>query len=134
MGTELAGLCGITAATSWLEKKAFAWIAGEASAVVALRHYVRVERELERKQVDAVPYWKASEAEESYHDERHHVMDEDEMRRKFSLATETRAYWSDPTCHCFWAGILGSRNANECVQTYSFFCRALSQLSMQGFR
>lgn len=60
------------------EKELFVWIAGEARSVIALRHYARVERGLERSQVDAVPYWKAGEAEETYHDERHRVMDEDD--------------------------------------------------------
>jgi NADPH-dependent ferric siderophore reductase len=56
----------------------FAWIAGEASVATALRHYARVERGLERRKVDAIPYWKAGADEEVYDVERHHVMDEDE--------------------------------------------------------
>lgn len=65
-------------AHEWPEGEIFFWIAGEARSVVAIRQYARVERELERRQVDAVPYWKAGENEEAYHDERHRVMDEDE--------------------------------------------------------
>jgi NADPH-dependent ferric siderophore reductase len=61
----------------WPDADLFFWIAGEASAVAALHHYGRVERRLERNQVDAVPYWKAGVSEEIYHDERHRVMDED---------------------------------------------------------
>lgn len=65
-------------ACEWPEGKVFFWIAGEASSVAAVRHYARVERGLERGQVEAVPYWKAGVGEEAYHDERHRVMDEDE--------------------------------------------------------
>ena len=63
---------------TWPEGKVFFWIAGEASAVAAVRHYARVERGLARSQVDAIPYWKAGVDEEVYHDERHQMMDEDE--------------------------------------------------------
>ena len=62
---------------AWPEGSVFFWIAGEASAVAALRHYARVEHGLSRQQVDAVPYWKAGVSEETYHDERHRAMDEE---------------------------------------------------------
>jgi hypothetical protein len=64
--------------------------------VVVLRQYVRFERGLTRKQVDAVPYWKAGEAEESYHNERHRVMDEDEGEAQIQHRNETTLMLNHP--------------------------------------
>lgn len=54
----------------------FAWVAGEAAQVVAIRDMLRAERGLDRASLYAVPFWKAGLDEEAYHDERHRVMDE----------------------------------------------------------
>lgn len=56
----------------------FAWVAAEANATVAIRNYWRKELGLPRSQVEAIPFWKAGLAEETYHEERHHVMDKED--------------------------------------------------------
>lgn len=53
----------------------FAWIAGENKAVIALRQYLRSECGLQRGALYTVPYWKNRANEETYHAERHDVMD-----------------------------------------------------------
>jgi NADPH-dependent ferric siderophore reductase len=55
----------------------FAWVAAEATATVTIRDYWRNDWGLPRSQVEAIPFWKAGVAEEIYHEERHHVMDEE---------------------------------------------------------
>lgn len=55
----------------------YVWLAGENDLVIALRHYLRKERDLPREQLYAIPYWKKDVAEEQYHLQRHHVMDQD---------------------------------------------------------
>lgn len=57
-------------------EEVFAWIAGEALTVAALRSYLRAQWGLTARQIEATPFWRAGTAEEQYHDERHHVMDE----------------------------------------------------------
>lgn len=64
-------------ATSVPPGQIFAWVAAEAIATVAIRNYWRKEVGLPRNQVEAIPFWKAGAAEEIYHEERHHVMDEE---------------------------------------------------------
>lgn len=59
----------------WPEGEVFAWLAGETSAVLAMRQYLREERALPRSSMYAVPYWKATLDEEAYHEERHRIMD-----------------------------------------------------------
>ncbi|WP_437321490.1 siderophore-interacting protein [Sorangium sp. So ce385] len=63
-------------ALEWPPGRAFAWVAGEASSVRAIRDHLRNERGLGRDAMYAVPYWKADRAEEAYHEERHRFMDE----------------------------------------------------------
>lgn len=58
--------------------RVFLWGAAEATATVAIRNHWRKEWGVLRSQVEAIPFWKAGVAEESYHEERHHVMDEEE--------------------------------------------------------
>ncbi|AUX23105.1 FAD-binding protein [Sorangium cellulosum] len=63
-------------AVGWLDGRAFAWVAGEATSVLAIRDFLRNERGLKRDAMYAIPYWRASLSEEAYHMERHRVMDE----------------------------------------------------------
>ncbi|MFP9228311.1 siderophore-interacting protein [Pectobacterium cacticida] len=56
-------------------KQAFYWLAGEDRIVVQLRRHVRRERNIERNQMYAVPYWREGLNEEDYHHKRHDIMD-----------------------------------------------------------
>ncbi|MEO7909314.1 MAG: hypothetical protein ABIV47_06655 [Roseiflexaceae bacterium] len=47
-------------------------LAAESSTVVALRDFLRAERDA----IYAVPYWKAGLDEDQYYDERHRSMDD----------------------------------------------------------
>lgn len=51
------------------------WLAGEDRLVVKLRRYLRRERQCERNQLYAVPYWREGLNEEGYHQKRHDIMD-----------------------------------------------------------
>jgi NADPH-dependent ferric siderophore reductase len=51
------------------------WLAGEDHLVVALRRYLRRERQCDRNQLYAVPYWREGLNEEGYHNKRHEIMD-----------------------------------------------------------
>ena len=51
------------------------WLAGEDQLVVTLRRYLRRERQCERNQLYAVPYWREGLNEEGYHETRHEIMD-----------------------------------------------------------
>lgn len=53
----------------------FAWFAGEATMVAALRALARQHWQLPRPRCYAVPYWRAGESEEAYHRKRHDFMD-----------------------------------------------------------
>lgn len=55
--------------------EAFYWLAGEDGLVVPLRRHVRRERQAERNQLYAIPYWRDGLNEEDYHQKRHRVMD-----------------------------------------------------------
>lgn len=55
---------------------AFAWLAGENSAVLALRDHLRRHHGFTKANLYAVPYWKDTFNEERYHQERHRIMDE----------------------------------------------------------
>lgn len=55
--------------------RVFYWLAGEDRLVVQLRRYVRRERECERNQLYAIPYWREGLNEEDYHHKRHDIMD-----------------------------------------------------------
>lgn len=54
-----------------------AFIAGENSDVIAIREYLRFRYQLTKKELYAVPYWRRGQDEETYHQERHKVMDEE---------------------------------------------------------
>jgi NADPH-dependent ferric siderophore reductase len=54
----------------------FAWLAGEGSAVVAVRDHLLNERGFLKTQLYATPYWRETLCEEEYHEERHRIMDE----------------------------------------------------------
>lgn len=55
--------------------RGFAWVAGESSAVISIRTHLRRERGFERAQLYSLPYWKADQSEEVYHEDRHRIMD-----------------------------------------------------------
>lgn len=52
-----------------------AWVAAENASVLALRAHLRRDLGIDKRRLYAVPYWKATLAEEAYHAERHRVMD-----------------------------------------------------------
>lgn len=54
----------------------FAWVAAENSITVTIRNHWRSAWGLARRQIEAIPFWKAGASEERYHEERHRVMDE----------------------------------------------------------
>ena len=54
-----------------------AFIAGENESVIACRKTLKDEYKLFRKNMYAIPYWKRGKDEETYHEERHEVMDEE---------------------------------------------------------
>lgn len=51
------------------------WLAGEDRLVVELRRYLRRDRQCDRNQLYAVPYWREGLNEEGYHNKRHEIMD-----------------------------------------------------------
>ncbi len=53
-----------------------AFIAGENVAVVSSRDYLRATYGLTKKNLYAIPYWRRGQDEETYHQERHRIMDE----------------------------------------------------------
>lgn len=64
---------------TWLEPEAtYAWVAGEETAVKAIRAWLRFELGFARGAMHTKPYWKVGCTEEAYHDERHHFMDANE--------------------------------------------------------
>jgi len=60
----------------WNTPGTYAFLAGEHGAVVAIRDHLRARYGFDRRTMYATPYWKAAEDEETYHEERHRVMDE----------------------------------------------------------
>lgn len=60
----------------WLEGQASVTIAGESAQVVLIRDYLRMDKNISRDMMYAVPYWKDEQTEEEYHQERHRIMDE----------------------------------------------------------
>ncbi|MDZ7922745.1 MAG: siderophore-interacting protein [Marinagarivorans sp.] len=53
-----------------------AFVAGENGCVVALREALRARLGLTKASLYAVPYWRHGQDEETYHQERHRIMDE----------------------------------------------------------
>lgn len=53
-----------------------AFIAGENHAVISIRDYLRTAYGLSKARLYAVPYWRRGQDEETYHQERHRIMDE----------------------------------------------------------
>ncbi|WP_440054720.1 siderophore-interacting protein [Pseudoalteromonas sp. T1lg65] len=53
-----------------------AFIAGENSAVLACRKQLIRDFKLTKKQLYAIPYWRRGQDEETYHEQRHVIMDE----------------------------------------------------------
>ncbi|MDN3518857.1 siderophore-interacting protein [Aquisalimonas lutea] len=60
----------------WPVAPCSAWVAGERSAVVAIRDHLRTVRGFDRRNLYAIPYWRAALSEEAFHEERHRIMDE----------------------------------------------------------
>ena len=54
----------------------FAFVAGENTAVVAIRNHLLGERGFGSHQLYATPYWREQQSEEEYHEQRHRIMDE----------------------------------------------------------
>ena len=74
--------CDVVAAVRAMPRSSgtlFAWLAGEAAAVLALRAHMRIDRGVRAADIYATPYWKASLCEEAYHEERHRQMDAMEL-------------------------------------------------------
>ncbi len=59
----------------WPEASVFVWVAGENSAVVKIRQFLRQAKQHPRRLTYAVPYWRSHYTEEAYHQERHDIMD-----------------------------------------------------------
>ncbi|SFB87416.1 siderophore-interacting protein [Pseudoalteromonas denitrificans] len=57
-------------------KSISAFIAGENASVIACRDKLRVDYQLTKKNLYAVPYWRRGQDEETYHEERHTIMDQ----------------------------------------------------------
>lgn len=53
-----------------------AFVAGENSSVLAVRDYLRQRYGLQKRELYAVPYWHREQDEETYHQERHRIMDQ----------------------------------------------------------
>ena len=71
-----SALPGLVRALELSAHRAFAFVAGESTAVVAIRDHLLRERGYLKEQLYATPYWRESLSEEEYHDERHRIMDE----------------------------------------------------------
>lgn len=69
-----ASLVDAVRAAQWPPGRRFAWVAGENAAVVTARKCLR-QQGFDKRQLYTVPYWKATLAEEVYHQERHRIMD-----------------------------------------------------------
>jgi NADPH-dependent ferric siderophore reductase len=54
-----------------------AFVAGENSSVLAVRDYLRSTYGLHKKNLYAIPYWHRDQDEETYHQERHRIMDQE---------------------------------------------------------
>lgn len=64
--------------TGWFaELDTTVWVAGEHHDVVAIRKWLRRDCDLDKSRLYAVPYWKKDADEETYHQQRHAVMDEE---------------------------------------------------------
>jgi NADPH-dependent ferric siderophore reductase len=73
---EPSSLESHVSALSLAPAASFAWVAGESSAVVAIRDLLLYQRGFSRAQLYATPYWREQQTEEQYHAERHRIMDE----------------------------------------------------------
>jgi len=67
----------------WPDGVPFVWIAGESSAVRALRTYVRDERKIERRQFLAIGYWRKGMSETDYKKAFNNDRDEDYFKGAF---------------------------------------------------
>jgi len=52
------------------------FVAGENAAVILCRDKLRADYQLTKKNLYAVPYWRRGQDEETYHEERHTIMDQ----------------------------------------------------------
>jgi NADPH-dependent ferric siderophore reductase len=53
-----------------------AFVAGENGSVLAVRDFLRQTYGLRKRELYAVPYWHRGQDEETYHQERHRIMDQ----------------------------------------------------------
>lgn len=60
----------------FLGKNLSAFIAGENASVVAIRDHLRSKYGLKKRELYAIPYWHRGQDEETYHQERHRIMDQ----------------------------------------------------------
>jgi NADPH-dependent ferric siderophore reductase len=58
------------------EQSLSAFVAGENGLVLSVRDYLRQTYGLRKNQLYAVPYWRRGQDEETYHQERHRIMDQ----------------------------------------------------------
>lgn len=70
-------------AMKWLDGNPFVWIAGESSAVRALRAYARDERKIDRRQFLAIGFWRRGMSETDYKKAFNNDRDEDYFKGAF---------------------------------------------------
>ncbi|WP_087016936.1 siderophore-interacting protein [Thaumasiovibrio subtropicus] len=58
-------------------KTVSAFVAGESRSVIACRDKLKADYKLTRKNMYAIPYWRRGQDEETYHQERHTIMDQE---------------------------------------------------------
>ncbi|MGH8084913.1 MAG: siderophore-interacting protein [Lysobacter sp.] len=74
-GLAAVGLLATLRALPWPPGTVSVTLAGESAVVVAAREFLVAQRGVSRRAMYAVPYWKATLDEDTYHDERHRIMD-----------------------------------------------------------
>ncbi|AOA58797.1 siderophore-interacting protein [Acinetobacter larvae] len=70
-----AQIAAALAQLDWEKLSISVSLAGENNRVVNLRNILRTQYQINKSNLYAVPYWKQGHTEESYHDERHSIMD-----------------------------------------------------------
>lgn len=61
----------------WSQNHISVTLAGENTRVVTLRKILRQQYSIKKADLYAVPYWKRGHSEETYHDERHSIIDDE---------------------------------------------------------
>ncbi|MCO4202701.1 siderophore-interacting protein [Aeromonas taiwanensis] len=72
---QSAPLVAYFTALPMVAEQSYFWFGGEEGLVVPLRRHVRRTLDVDRQRVYAVPYWRSGKDEDSYHQDRHAVMD-----------------------------------------------------------